>query len=292
MQAEKCILIGCDDPDRLGLLMSVFKEAGFAHFRITSVTRGVDLIKIRDAVAADIIILSFWNNQLAINTYFPGACNNEIPVLCVTRGNEIERLFWSDQQVMFTYPIEHFQIKNHLCSCINSIFLLQAKAPVTTQWHELSIKDTLSNGISHTGDAGNLSRYVMELDQKTALLSRVKNRISELHKRADSTLKNELTSIVNAIKMAQNDKNSWVDFMSDFEKNNPAFFKFLVNNYPYLTPIDLKYCCYLKMNMSYDDIRNLLGINQESVRTHTYRLKKKLSLTKNENLRNFLRSAC
>lgn len=292
MQAEKCILIGCDDTDRLALLMSVFKEAGFAHFRITSVTRGVDLIKIRDAVAADIIILSFWNNQLAVDTYFPGSVNNEIPVLCITRGSEIERLFWSDQQVMFTYPIEHLRIKNHLCTCINSIFLLQTKASATMQQQELLAKAPLSNEMPFTGGAGNLSRYVMELDQKTALLTRIKNRVSELHKRADSTLKNELTSIVNAIKTAQNDKNPWVDFMSDFEKSNPAFFKFLVNNYPYLTPIDLKYCCYLKMNMSYDDIRNLLGINQESVRTHTYRLKKKLSLTKNENLRSFLRSAC
>jgi len=38
------------------------------------------------------------------------------------------------------------------------------------------------------------------------------------------------------------------------------------------------------MNMSNDDIRALLGISQESVRTHKYRLKKKLSLGKDQSL--------
>jgi DNA-binding CsgD family transcriptional regulator len=44
------------------------------------------------------------------------------------------------------------------------------------------------------------------------------------------------------------------------------------------------------MNMTNDDIRNLLGINQESVRTHKYRLKKKMALSKEQDLLNYLRS--
>jgi DNA-binding CsgD family transcriptional regulator len=44
------------------------------------------------------------------------------------------------------------------------------------------------------------------------------------------------------------------------------------------------------MNMSNDHIGNLLGINQESVRTHKYRLKKKMSLPREQDLRTYLRS--
>ena len=44
------------------------------------------------------------------------------------------------------------------------------------------------------------------------------------------------------------------------------------------------------MNMSNDDIRNLLGINQESVRTHKYRLKRKLDLPKEMDLGVYLKS--
>ena len=291
MQSEKCILIGCDDTDRLTLLMSVFRETEFLKFRITSVTRGVDLAKILSAVEPDIILMSFWNNQLAIDTYFPGSLVIKTPVLCITRGSEIERLCWSEQHIMFTYPIEHLNIKNHLCSCINSIFLLQAESSTALPPPGPLVPEISSVHQSPTS-AANLGRYIMELDQKTMLLTKVKNRIAELHQKADSSLQVELSSIVNAIKIAQNDKNLWIDFKLHFEQTSPAFFDFLAAKYPYLTPIDLKYCCYLKMNMSYDDIRNLLGINQESVRTHTYRLKKKLSLTRDEDLRKFLRSAC
>jgi DNA-binding CsgD family transcriptional regulator len=42
--------------------------------------------------------------------------------------------------------------------------------------------------------------------------------------------------------------------------------------------------------MSNEDICKLLGINQESVRTHKYRLKRKLTLSKEENLQNFLQA--
>jgi DNA-binding CsgD family transcriptional regulator len=44
------------------------------------------------------------------------------------------------------------------------------------------------------------------------------------------------------------------------------------------------------MNMTNDDIRALLGINIESVRTHKYRLKKKLFLSKEKSVRSFLQT--
>ena len=42
--------------------------------------------------------------------------------------------------------------------------------------------------------------------------------------------------------------------------------------------------------MSNDDIKNILGINQESVRTHKYRLKRKMSLPNELDLSTYLRS--
>ena len=60
--------------------------------------------------------------------------------------------------------------------------------------------------------------------------------------------------------------------------------------FPCLTTKDLKYCCYLKMNMSNQDIRHILGINQDSVRMHKYRLKKKMTLSKKVDLRSYINS--
>jgi len=130
----------------------------------------------------------------------------------------------------------------------------------------------------------------MELDQKVEVLMKVKDRIADLYPRVDDPTRTELTSIVNSIRQSANDNKLWEDFKLYFEKTNPDFLYLLVQRHPGLTPKDLKYCCYLKMNMANDDIRTLLGINQESVRTHKYRLKKKLVLPKEQDLRSYLRS--
>ena len=130
----------------------------------------------------------------------------------------------------------------------------------------------------------------MELDQKVDVLLKIKERIGELYQNVDDRTRTELISIVNTIKISANDYKLWDDFKLYFEEINPGFLQQLTKAYPALTSIDLKYCCYLKMNMSNDDIRNLLGINQESVRTHKYRLKKKMSLARDQDLAAHLRA--
>lgn len=88
--------------------------------------------------------------------------------------------------------------------------------------------------------------------------------------------------------MSLSDRNRWEDFKLYFENVNPNFLNKLRDNHPDLTLKDVKYCCYVTMNMSNDDITHILGINPESVRTHKYRLKKKLGLSKNQSLRHYL----
>ncbi|MFT5890099.1 MAG: DNA-binding CsgD family transcriptional regulator, partial [Dokdonia sp.] len=136
----------------------------------------------------------------------------------------------------------------------------------------------------------NLARYIMELDQKAITLSRIKERIQGLYPDVAHPIRAKLMSIVNTIKVNIKDTKHWEDFKMYFENMNPQFLKDLSRKYPCLTNKDLKYCCYLKMNMSNEDITHVLGINQESVRTHKYRLKKKMTLSKNQDLRLFLRS--
>lgn len=130
----------------------------------------------------------------------------------------------------------------------------------------------------------------MELDQKVEVLQKVKNRISFLYPNVNDSTRKELISIVNSIKTVANDTKIWDDFKIYFEQANPNFLIKLAQKHPSLSSKDLKYCCYIKMNMSNNDITNLLGINQNSVRTHKYRLKKKLSLKKDEDIISYLRT--
>ena len=104
------------------------------------------------------------------------------------------------------------------------------------------------------------------------------------------SVRNELQSLLNMIKTVEPGEKYWEDFKKYFENVNPKFIDLLTKKHPSLTPKDLKYCCYLKMNMSNNDITRILGINQESVRTHKYRLKKKMDVSRNTPLETYLKS--
>ena len=254
---------------------------------IISATRVSDLISIVKSLDPDLIILSFRNNQLVLSDFNSFVKKPEIPILCLTKRFESETLGWNKNSIVFTYPFEHLNNEEYLSSRINSIFLIRtesSKKAATSTFAEMAIQN------SQADNTRNLSRYVLELDQKVEVLLKVKDRIAHLCPQVDDPTKAELTSIVNSIKASATDSKFWEDFKVYFEQTNPNFLFLLAQKYPSLTAIDLKYCCYLLMNMTNDNIRNLLGINQESVRTHKYRLKKKMALPKDQDLKGYLRS--
>jgi len=288
MIGEKFIVIGCDNALSLSVILNAIKDTTLFTPNIVSASRSSDLMAIAGSLDPDLVILCFRNNQLVLNNFNSFVKKNTVPRLCLTRDFEAEELSWNTNSIVFTFPLTQVNKAGYLSSRMNSIFLLRSeslKAGMPVSFAEVAAQQ------KQPGDTRNLSRYILELDQKVEVLLKIKDRIAELYPRVDDPVRMELTSIVNAIKASANDTKLWQDFKVYFEQTDPHFLLNLAQKYPQLTTIDLKYCCYLKMNMSNDDICNLLGISQESVRTHKYRLKKKMALSKNQDLRSYLRSA-
>jgi DNA-binding CsgD family transcriptional regulator len=287
MDSERLIAIGCDNTASLSIVLNSIKEIDFCPKNIISATRVSDLISIVNSVNPDLIILCFRNNQIVLRDFASFVKKTEIPILCLTSKFESNTLVWNRNSIVFTCPLEHVSEEGYLTLRINSIFLLEGESSKNIP------RNTLANAAIQPEEANNardLSRYVLELDQKIEVLLRIKDRIADLYPRVNDPTRTELISIVNSIKNAINSNKVWDDFKLYFEGTDPNFLLLLAQKHPALTPIDLKYCCYLKMNMTNDDIRSLFGINQESVRTHTYRIKKKMALSREQDLRSYLRS--
>ena len=286
MNPEKTILFGSDNASCLDIGLNSLRVLPAHTYNIITAARVSDMINIAKSLAFDLVILCFRNNQLALNDFFSFLNNAKPPLLCLTRQGG-EKLTWQKNSIVFTFPLEQLGQSGYINSIINSIFLLRnsfinlSVEPATTS---LDKRETQSSG--HR----DMSRTVLELDQKIDMLTKVKDRIASLYSRVDDPIRIELMNIVNSIKNSVHDNKLWEDFKLYFVKTNPNFLFRLDKKYHSLTEVDLKYCCYLKMNMSNDDIRSLLGINQESVRTHKYRLKKKLCLSPEQSLRNYLQS--
>ncbi|WP_157848779.1 helix-turn-helix transcriptional regulator [Flavobacterium sp. Root901] len=287
MLEKKSILIGCDDTMVLTRVLNILATMSDFAFSSVSVSRAVDLNSTIISLNPDLIILCFRNNQHILRDNLFSSKKLDIPILCLTQSNECESLCWSTNCIVFTYSYNHINNAEFLVYRIRSIFLLKKAAlknNTTSSFAETALKN---NNIHYTKE---LSHYVMELDQKVEVLKKVKERISYLFPNVNDAIRQELMSIVNSIKAAAGDNKLWDDFKIYFEQSNPDFLLALAQKHPSLSPKDLKYCCYIKMNMSNNDITNLLGINQDSVRTHKYRLKKKLTLKKDQDIISYLRT--
>jgi hypothetical protein len=102
---------------------------------------------------------------------------------------------------------------------------------------------------------------------------------------------NKLKSeIKKAIKINAVNKHEWENFEVNLNHVHKDFIKILSVKFPNLTPKDIKLCIYLKMNLSSKEIAPLMNITFRGVELHRYRLRKKLSLSQEENLIKFLLS--
>ena len=275
---EKLVLIACDNLASISSVMHCLRSISSFQVNIISSTRVSDAVQITRSLNPAVVIFGFKNSTRALKDFNLSVNNLDIPIICLKHNDE--QLLINPNRIFFTHPIEHLGNGESISLTVRSILHLKEYPSLNNTNHSINRQLELQRTESHR----TLSKYVMEIDQKTKLLTSIKNRVSELFPFVDDPTRVELIAIANSIKLGANSDKMWNDFALHYEKIDPGFISSLSKKHPTLTTQDLKYCCYLKMNLSNDDIRNLLGINQESVRTHKYRLKKKLFLPKEQKL--------
>ncbi len=84
------------------------------------------------------------------------------------------------------------------------------------------------------------------------------------------------------------DDEYWKLFQENFDLIHKQFFRHLREKYPSLTSTDLKFCAYLRLNLSTKDIANMSGLSIRGVEGARYRLRKKLNLKEGDDLAAFL----
>lgn len=93
--------------------------------------------------------------------------------------------------------------------------------------------------------------------------------------------------LVKKINKSLNDKDDWEFFEEAFNHADKDFFKKVKDIHPELTANDLRFCVYLRLNLSSKEIAPLLNISHRSVEIKRYRLRKKINLDNKANLNNY-----
>lgn len=134
-----------------------------------------------------------------------------------------------------------------------------------------------------------LTAHELKSIEKNRMLEELEKRISEGREQGeiDRQAAMELRSQINAHVKHENE---WQNFQVQFEQVYPDFYRTLKAIAPTLTEGELRLCAYIRTGMDNKQIASMLSQQPDSVKKSRYRLRKKLPLTTDDSLEDFLRN--
>lgn len=124
-----------------------------------------------------------------------------------------------------------------------------------------------------------LASITLYMEQKNAMLAKLKLQIEELNKLNPNNTHKELSEVKSLLQSNLHLDEDWSKFKLHFEQVHPNFFRDLQAKYPTLTKNELRLYSYFHINLSTKEIAALLNIEPASVRRAKTRLFKKISET-------------
>ncbi len=132
-----------------------------------------------------------------------------------------------------------------------------------------------------------LAVSTMSLIKKDELLSLIKE---DLKKTSDEASSRSIKSVITTINKNISDDKTWNVFKEAFDTADKDFLKKVKQAHQSLTPNDLRLCAYLRLNLSSKEIAPLLNISVRSIEIKRYRLRKKMELTHEQGLVEYILS--
>ena len=135
-----------------------------------------------------------------------------------------------------------------------------------------------------------LTSYTINFIRKNEVMEGFKESIQSIKSTVDEETAAKLMKLSHAVDNALDVDKDWEDFKLYFENVHKDFFKNLKQQFPELGNSELKLCALLKLNLNMKETAAIMGISPESVKTARYRLRKKMNLSKEESLTDFVMS--
>jgi AraC family chitin signaling transcriptional activator len=217
---------------------------------------------------------------------------NSITKNIATYSFTIKKAWYLSNLVMFFYVLffliivfyinkvyYNFHEKKHEKIIAENDLLLELKELESAQ----EIMKIKNEQLSLTVDKKNkeLAVSTMNLIKKTELLNIIKE---DLKSSTEDSSNRSIKSIISTITRNVKEEDTWNVFKEAFDNADKDFIKKVKELHPSLTPNDLRLCAYLRLNLSSKEIAPLINISVRSVEIKRYRLRKKMYLTHEQGL--------
>ena len=125
------------------------------------------------------------------------------------------------------------------------------------------------------------TNIVQENEQVSNILKDLKYYSSLLKSEKD---RNSFSPLIKSIQRILSEKRKEDLYSDQFNAAYPGYLEYLTRTYLELTTSDLKLCTFLRMNLNTKEIAEIMGLSVRSIESRRYRLRKKLNLSKEEDL--------
>ena len=281
---RKKILIADDQVEILQILV---KQLGLSHpeFQLINASNGEVAITIAQEVSPSLILMDWdmpvMNGIVATRHLRQIAETHDTPIIITTgRMTSSEDLTMALEAGATDFIRKPFDFLE-LTARINTALRIKAQ-------HD-AIQKLLKNEIELKNRK--LSTTSMLIVEKNHLLRNFYNGLERLEKSLDDPqmdAKKEVKQMKKQAKSHIDIDSSWETFKLHFDEVHPNFFQELQEKFSSISQRDLKLCAYLRIGMDNKQIAHLLNITPASMRTALFRLKKKLALAEEIELRTFI----
>ena len=134
-----------------------------------------------------------------------------------------------------------------------------------------------------------LASSTMNLINKNKFITGIKGNLTNICKKSKSAeVIRELKKITNDIEKNISQDDDWNQFAFHFNQVHGDFTTRLTTEFTNLSGQDIRLCSYLRLSLSSKEIAQLLNISTRGVEISRYRLRKKLDLSRSNNLSEFI----
>lgn len=137
-----------------------------------------------------------------------------------------------------------------------------------------------------------LSNSVMNVIRKNEILLVIKEQVAAAYtsnlNKDKAQVGRQLLELQNIIKENISYDDEWTRFEENYDRANFNFLRRLEHKHPTVSVQDKKLCVFLKMGLSTKEMAPMLSISDRGVEIARYRLRKKLGLTRSDNLVDYL----
>jgi len=288
------ILVVDDEPVNLELILSLLGS----EYEVLYASNGIRGTELARQHLPDIVIMD-WEMPLmngidAILKLKEDSATTDIPIIIstgiMTESNDLKTALEMGAVDFLTKPFNPVEFKARLGSALRLSDSLKHVKEQKQAIEELAVKEQRLLRENIETKTRELSSSAMFDFQKNELLSKLLGEVNRLNSVTNQMYAPQIKKISHDIKSFLDLDKSWANFKVHFEEVNPGFLDQLINTFPDLTNNEHKVCAYLKIGLNNKEIALLTNVESASVRRALNRLKKKLDLGPEDDLRRFVKN--